>query len=1231
MARFSISPFLVLVFIASPTRADQLTHRWSFGESGSASHGRVLNDSVAGAPAVIRGSGATLDGSTLTLPGSSTGNASPAAISAYLDLPNGIVSVHTDLTLEIWATVRSAQSWQRLFDFGRMNLPGSGEITGTESTAPGTTQARDSFMLALARDGSLSNQRFSARIDGGTEFLTDASAAIAPNVRYHFVVTYQSGGGSFPAGGKISWFRNGTQIGSTDVPFRLTDLNDVNNWLGRSQWSGDRNANISYDEVRLYDYSLQPAQIAANAGAGPDSFPAPIAEPDTITLHRGQKAKIDVLANDSHAQTLEIGQAPQFGTVMPTADRQLLYSHTHGTPTSDSFSYSIANASGQSTSTTVTLQFAETLRLANPNLKVPLTPPPSHFTVVDALPGIAFNSPVCLRSPVGDSRRLFVCEKGGLLRVVADSSALSPTVSTFFNLPAHLTSRGESLNTGSESGLLSVAFHPDYASNRQFYLFYSVNAGGLRQRVSRFTADADNPNAADPSSEQILIDQVDQAGNHNGGDLHFGPDGYLYISVGDEGDGNDSLNNSQTITRDLFSGILRIDVDRKLGNIAPSPHPAIPLDAGVARFSIPKDNPFVLPADGGTWDGRYNGSAIANLAAVRREFYATGLRNPWRISFDGEDLWCGDVGQGAREEVNLITRGGNYGWAYREGNLNGPKSATAPANFNSLYHSPPLYAYDRNAVGFNGYSITGGLVYRGSRIPSLHGKYIFGDYGSGNIWALQRRAGSPPLVERLTAEGGIVAFGSDPANQDILLADIDGNRILRLISSSAGGHFPATLSATGLFADLTDLSPSAAVLPYEVNLPFWSDYAEKKRWFSVPDGISFFNWQREGPWGLPTGTLWVKHFEMVLNRNPPAAEVPIRKRIETRLLVKTPSGVYGASYRWNDSDTEATLADDGGEQLTLQVTDGGAHRPQTWRIPSRSECLSCHTPEGGFALSFNTRQLNLTQPIMGFPGNQLDILRQQGFFISPGPDSPHVLPRHVGPEESAYSMEARVRSYLAVNCSYCHQAGGSAPSQWDGRAELRLAETGLLHGPAIHNGGDPANQLVVPGDPEHSVVLQRVSGTQGFSRMPPLGSTEIDHANVALLSQWIAGDLASRQDYAAWRQQHFGSPTSQTGSPTGDPDDDGATNHAEFLAGTSPLDGASRLRPILTPTAAGLTLGFQLPNNRSYSISTSTNLRDWTPWDIPGNQGLPVVGGLIEIASPRDNARQFFRIQLREN
>ncbi len=181
---------------------------------------------------------------------------------------------------------------------------------------------------------------------------------------------------------------------------------------------------------------------------------------------------------------------------------------------------------------------------------------------------------------------------------------------------------------------------------------------------------------------------------------------------------------------------------------------------------------------------------------------------------------------------------------------------------------------------------------------------------------------------------------------------------------------------------------------------------------------------------------------------------------------------------------------------------------------------------------------------------------------------------------------------------------------------------------ANNNGGDPQNRLLVPGDALHSVVLQRVGATNGFSRMPPLGSNEIDAGAVALLTAWIEGALAERETFAEWRLALFGSDTSPEGESDADPDGDGATNWAEYLAGTAPFDGASLLRPQIDTTAGLVTLEFPVPENRSFQIETSTDLTAWSIWDVPGNDGVAWRGGPVVITAPLTGERQFFRLRI---
>lgn len=1261
----ALSALAAALISALPAQAG-LVNRWSFNQAASsAPAGTAIADPVGGATAIVRGAGASFSGTNLSLPGTTTGNQTPAAISAYVDLPNGLISSKTNLTLELWASPSSYQAWQRLFSCGRTvqagdGLGAPGEITGLAATAPGTTQPSDELTLFLNRNGSTYNQqRFEARLNGtatidasGLYRTIDTNITTPGSTEYHYVVTFEDGVGAFGSnGGRLTWFRDGVSIASLEVGFHLNQIEDVNNWLGRSLVTSDRQAAALYREVRVYNQVLSPFQIVASRTLGPNPNP-PTAQPDTTTLHFGQKVAIPVLANDTDALLAVIDQPPQFGTAVPDAFGRILYTHTTGQPVSDTFTYRAANAAGQTAPVTVTVNFSTGLRIANNALNVPAAPPATSWQIVDTFGSLPFPSPTCMATPPGETLRLFVCQKAGLLRVIPDVTATTPTATTFLDLPTILSSRGEAVSTLVEQGLLGLAFHPNYANNRYFYVFYSVDkdpansASPLFERVSRFTASASDPNVADPNSELILIEQVDQAENHNGGDLHFGPDGYLYITTGDEGNQNDFYNNSQQIWKDFFCAILRIDVDKKPGNLEPNAHPnpavstpatnAIPRDSGVARYSIPSDNPYVHTSAGGTWNGVFNGTAVTagNLPYVRSEFWATGFRNPWRMSFDPltQELWVGDVGGDAREEIDVVTKGKNYGWAYREGAIAGPKSGQAPANFATLYGTEPIYSYSHGTGTFQGNSITGGLVYRGTRFSALVGAYVFGDYSSGNVWTLRRNDPNPPTVERIAGQVGVSAFARDPSNGDVLLANVNQGRIRRLIGNQVTTSYPATLSTTQLFADLGDLSPNPGLLPYSVNLPFWSDYAQKRRWFILPNGQ--MTWAKDGLWNFPDGQIWVKHFDLPLTHSlPPQASDPLTpaKRIETRILVKNSIGSYGVSYRWNDNGTDATLVADAGEEFDVAITRNGQPYTQRWRIPSRAECVACHTPQAGHALSFTTRQLNRDNTLYGGTGNQLTLLHQAGYFTN-DPGSPHVLPHHLRPDETGFTVEARVRSYLAVNCAYCHQPGGSAtPAAWDGRPQITLTATGLINGSASNNGGDFANKLIVPGDVQHSVVINRMAMTNGFTRMPPLGSNEVDPTNIALVADWITNTLPTRQTYADWRLTQFASSTSPEGEPEADPDADGSPNSAEYLAQTPPRDGRSFLRPDIVAQGNQVQITFNVPANRSTFIETSFDLTNWSLWDVPGNAGLPLPGGPITLTAPRFTPQQYFRLKLQEN
>ena len=929
---------------------------------------------------------------------------------------------------------------------------------------------------------------------------------------------------------------------------------------------------------------------------------------------------------------------------MVKPDGKILYTHNGSATTSDAFSYRVQNVLGATSGVvTVSITISSALRLAAPMLNLPPATPPTVLQVVDALAGATFTQPICLATIPGNTQRLFVCERMAKVQLVPDVTAALPTKQLFLDLQQVVSGRTpvETIEGGGnqEHGLLGLAFHPGYATNGYFYVAYTVriSGGSYYQRISRFKVSTGNPNVADPNSELILLQQLDEGSNHDGGDIHFGPDGYLYYAAGDEENPNDFRLNSQIINKDFFAGVFRIDVDKRPGNLAPNPHAAIPTDSGVARFSVPTDNPFVYTSLGGTWNGTYNGltnvssGVDTNLTTIRTEFWATGLRHTWRMSFDSltGDLWGGDVGQDTYEEVNLIVKGGNYGWVFREGAHN-TGLRTVPPGFTSI---DPVYEHLHTGIAggdaqFKGNSVCGGVVYRGNRIASLYGNYIWCDSVSGHIWG---RNPNTQVVARLTgvagAYGGLVSMGVDPSNQDVLFCDYINGRILRLTASAADGSFPRTLSDTGAFADLTDLSPNPGLVNYDPIVAFWSDHAIKSRWFSIPNLSDTVTHVVDGNWTLPAGMVWVKHFDMEMTRGNPAT----KRRLETRFLVKTTNSVYGVSYAWNSGGTEAYLVPDGGTNFNLTITNGLTTITQQWGIPSRSECLSCHTPAGGFALSFNTRQLNQAATMNGFTGNQLTSLSAAGYFSNPV-SGPQTLPSFSKATDASVSLEHRARSYFAVNCVQCHQPGGGSPGTWDARAWLSLYQTSLINGSLNNNGGNPANKLIIPGDTTHSVVLQRIRAN-GFTRMPPLATSVIDDVSTNLLHTWISTELTNRQSFTQWQLAIFGSTNTANALANADPDNDGANNYYEYLTQTSPTNAVPAPWIISINKAAGTVgVNFQRIANLGFLVETSTDFTNWSSWNVPNNSLRFSASNFLDTVSGPwvGETNRFYRVRIYE-
>lgn len=831
-------------------------------------------------------------------------------------------------------------------------------------------------------------------------------------------------------------------------------------------------------------------------------------------------------------------------------------------------------------------------------LTLPMEAELGRFTTAPALNGIAANSVTAIVSPPGETNRIFVLDQFGIVNVI--SNLAQPVSRVFLDLSAKV-------QRGAESGLLGLAFHPGFQTNGWFFIYYTTSlttsqGTGTHDRLSRFSVDRTDPNRADPTSETPLITQLDPDPLHNAGDIHFGPDGYLYLSLGDGGGGLDVFNNTQRIDKHFFSGIVRIDVDNRPENLPPNPHPA-----SSGSYRIPRDNPFLataeqrataaaqgqpLPAGAGVEE--FNGYPIDPMD-VRTEFYAVGLRNPWRFSFDPAtgDLYCNDTGQDSREEVNLIKKGGNYGWAFMEGSIPGPKYTKMPDGIDLI---PPLAEYEHTQ---GRRAIVASLFYRGSKYPELDGAYLFSDV-EGDIGVIRNENGVATPIEWIAFSRGIATFGLNPDTGDILMSD-GINSILRQLNrevANEASRAPELLSQTGIYSDLKTLTPATGVVPYSINDPFWSDNAIKSRWFALMDGSASMEFNRSGNWNFPPGMVWIKHFDMEMTAGNPAS----RRRLETRVMIRGANDIHGLTYRWNAEQTDAALVPLNGSDELLEIQENGKTRLQLWHYPSRKECLACHTSEGGLAPGFNTAQLNLACDCTG--ANQIAALREGNYFSNP-PASLTGLRVLARPDQEDWSLEYRVRSYLASNCSQCHQGSEAKRGFWDARITPPIPQTGLIHGPVEKAIDGTLDQLIVPGHPERSVLFYRIS-TPGPHRMPPLGSAVIDSKATNLVARWIRSLETAPSLYDDWAKLRLPNSDVDGRGPDADPDGDGESNYEEFLTGQNPAAGENAWRIEATPEPDGrVRLHFPRTANRLFRVEWTTALsRDaaWITLDQPGNE-----------------------------
>jgi glucose/arabinose dehydrogenase len=747
------------------------------------------------------------------------------------------------------------------------------------------------------------------------------------------------------------------------------------------------------------------------------------------------------------------------------------------------------------------------------NSKIVGTPnPPPPYRVKRAFPKVTFRQPLAVSREPGTDNLLVIEHYGGyegpakILRIKDDPAVEKAEPFLDMNRIAY-----------------GVAYHPDFLKNGYIYIGSNGPDGSRnkKDRISRFTVSREAPYACDPKSELVILEW--ESDGHNGADLAFGPDGYLYISSGDGTSDSDLNLRGQDLSK-LTSKVLRIDIDHADGD---------------KPYSVPKDNPFV---------GR---------EGTCPETWCYGMRNPWRLTYDhkSNQLWVGQNGQDQWEQAYLIQKGANYGWSVQEGShpfqlarKRGPEPIT-----------PPTVEHPHSESR----SLTGGVVYHGNKYSDLEGAYIYGDYSTGKIWGV-RHDGTRTLWHKELANTRlqITGFGLDTHGEVLVVDHAGGLYEFEPRGEAPKGKFPTRLSDTGLFTSVKGYQTDPGLVPYSVNASLWSDGAVKERHIALPGSaqIDFTSWRG---WNFPDNSVLVKTFSLPIDPANPTA----MNRIETRLMVKTDGEWLGYSYLWNAEQTDAELVANEGADKVYVVCDSnspGGMRKQTWHYPSRVECMVCHSRAANYVLGLTEIQMNKVHNYGKVADNQLRTLEHIGlfrvnklehvaewkrkrdavaqwpvnlawsFFARPAPSVNWIwsmvpdplaplekelrdhaefttqLPKRPDeyrqlpdPTDAKQPLNARARAYLHANCAHCHVEAGGGNSALDVEFTTAPDRMRIFDVKPQHDAfGITDARIIAPGTPDRSVLLQRLN-RRGTGQMPPLASTMVDQKALELLREWI--------------------------------------------------------------------------------------------------------------------------------
>lgn len=657
----------------------------------------------------------------------------------------------------------------------------------------------------------------------------------------------------------------------------------------------------------------------------------------------------------------------------------------------------------------------------------PPPPPPFPVKTAHVLDGVSVEEPTGLVANGEDA--WFVLERKGRI-VRASRDGVGWTSSVALDLSASVESEHF------EAGLLGMALSPDFATTGEAFVYFTRKGeGAVHYPLLARVRSVDGGRTFDPSTVETVLEREQELLGHYGGKLAFGPDRMLYAAVGD-GMFGDPLRRAQDPS-ELWGKVLRLDV------------------LGGRPYAIPEDNPF---ASGGG----------------RPEVYALGFRNPWGMSIaeDGT-VWLSDVGHDAWEEIDVVVKGGNYGWPIREGtHCFAEEPCDLPDAIDPVFEYPHV----------DGFSVTGGFVYRGRAIPDLSGRYVFADFISGRIWALEEGGPDGRRLARDLVDSalGISAF-AEGADHEIYAVDHWSGGVFRLEPNEVRPEEPVTLGELGCLGERSAAAMAPGLIPYEVNAPLWSDGLDKQRFLSIPDDATI-HVNDDGDWDLPPGSVVLKTFAHG------------GRPVETRMLTRAADRWLGYAFEWDEAGSDARLLTTG---KTVDLGD------RSWDIPSRAQCGACHTAAAGRTLGLETAQMNrVVRYPNGRTADQLTTFERIGLFDAPLPPD---RPRFAAPDGDA-PVEERARAYLHANCAGCHRPLGPGRGAFDLRATIPREDMRLLCEPVYTGGGDlDAAFVVEPGHPELSMLVARMD-RRGLAQMPPLGTSQVDPLGVSLVRAWI-GEL----------------------------------------------------------------------------------------------------------------------------